>query len=417
MNIKDVVFTSYSFGQLYVRQQKRLRESILKIYPEANIMFWTSESGSTLNDLSEMPPGSKTFSESMYGFKVHCIKNCLRAGYKKIIFLDVAVCLEGEIDRVMELASEIGFVAPIDRSSLDGRVSYAALDYCGRSTESIKDLTIVSGSVYIMDFNNPVCEQVFRMWADMEDKGLFGSEKLAAHGKLQGHRSDEACLSLCLDAHGLKPVGFDEAGYHNISAEPIPEGRPFIFHKLHGKSIVVIAEHSIDEGRLPAHANILDAGCRDFTFYHAMRDLGHNVYPVDIDVLETDIPYFRVALSHEDGECGIEYSRDPQATRLRRGSGTRMMTLDSFSAMVGVEKWDLIKLDIEGAEYEILKNAKHPIASQVSVECHCHSTDQTQRMWDELMEQLSDYYLIFGKVWEPRHGTHPSYWDILLIAK
>lgn len=415
--MNDVVFTSYAFGQLYVRQQERLRQSILKIYPDANIRFWTSKDGTTLNDLSEMPPGSKTFSESMYGFKVHCIENCRKEGFTKIIFLDVAVCLEGEIDHVLKAANEVGFLAPIDRSALNGKVSDAALEYFGRSRESIKDLTIISGSLYVLDFTNPITEKVFGMWYDMEAKGLFGSEAQAARGTIQGHRSDEACLSLCLDHFGIKPVGFDVAGYHNVNAEPIPNGRSFVFHKLHGRGIVKVAEHSVDESRLPAYANILDAGCRDFTWYNAMRELGHNVYPVDIDFLETDIPYYRIALSHENGECSIEWSRDAQATRMQPGSGTPMMTIEKFSELVGVNHWHLAKFDIEGSEYLILKNAHHPIADQVSVEFHAHCAGHTKQQLDELLDYLSEYYYITNRVWEFANGAGYSYWDILLIAK
>jgi len=415
MNIKEIAFTSYGFGKLYVTQQERLKQSILKIYPDANIRFWTSQDGTTLNNLDEMPPGSKTFSESMYGFKVHCIKNCLNEGFQKIIFLDVAVCLEGEIDHVLKAANEVGFLAPIDRSALDGKVSYAALNYCGRSTESIKDLTIISGSLYVLDFTNPITEKVFGMWYDMEAKGLFGSEKLAAHGKLQGHRSDEACLSLCLDHFGLKPVGFDVAGYHNVNAEPDPEGRPFVFFKLHSKGVAEIAEHLVDVSRLPPRAKVLDGGCLSYTFTNAMRDMGFDVYPVDIAELEGE--YYRIALSDKDGARGVLYDRDPQATKTIDGDEVPAMTIESFGKMVGVDHWNLVKLDIESDEEKILWNSQHPIADMLSVEFHTHCSNQTKESVDKLLDYLSTWYVIYNRDWKEAHGAGFNYWSILMFAK
>lgn len=412
--MNEVVFTTYSFGDLYVRQQQRLKESILSIYPNANLRFWKDESGESYPQEGR-PPGAKTFKESMYGFKVHCIKNCLNEGFKKIIFLDAAMVLESKIDRVMELASELGVLCAIDRSSLKDRCSDRALNYRGKSRKEIEDLTIVGGSLYVFDFNNPITESVFNMWSYMESAGMFGSEYEAANGLIQGHRNDEACMALCLDAFGLKPLGFDEVGYHNLG-NTRKGSEVFVFHKLHFKSIGVVEEHSVDESLLPIHANILDLGCRGFQFTNKLRELEHKVYPVDIGEFEGD--YYRYAIAHKDGSCGVSNERDPDATHIIEGNEIPMMTIESFGKLVKVDKWDLIKMDIEGEEYNILKESKHPMAPQVSVEFHAHCVQsQTKGVLDNLLDWLSTWYYIHNRVWEEKHSCHANYWDILLIAK
>lgn len=418
MNINEVVFTSYAFGDLYVRQQERLRQSILKIYPEANIRFWASESGDSDNDLSELPPGSKTFKESMYGFKVHCVKNCLKEGFKVVIYLDTAIVLENKIDSVLEFASKVGVAVPIDRSSLSDRVSDKALAYCNKTREEISDLTIVGGSLFIFDFNNILTPMIFGMWADMEAKGLFGSEHEAARGLLQGHRHDEACMSLCLNVFGSKPFGFEEVGYHNLGNER-KGSEVFTFYKLHFKGIGVVAEHSVDLSMLPIKANVLDLGCRGFGFTDKLRELEHNVYPVDIGKsgeVRLDKEFYRIAISDSNGRAGVSVERDPEATNVIEGDEVEMMTLESFSDYVGVSKWHLIKMDIEGSEMGILKNATHPIADQVSVEFHAHCGHKREDI-DNLLNYLEQWYFIHNRVWEEGHGAGFNYWDVLLIAK
>ena len=84
--------------------------------------------------------------------------------------------------------------------------------------------------------------------------------------------------------------------------------------------------------------------------------------------------------------------------------------------MLGVEKWDLIKMDIEGEEIKVLRSLQHPYCKQISVEFHAHC-GQTKQELDELLDWLSTWYDIHNRVWEERHGAGFNYWDVLLIAK
>jgi FkbM family methyltransferase len=418
--MKDLVFTSYGFGDLYCRQQERLEKSIRELYPEASIRFWHSINGSSNNDINERPPGSKTFHESMYGFKVHCIKSCLDEGFKRIIFLDVAVVLESGLEIVLETLRKEGVMCAIDPSLLIDRVSDKCLQYMGKTKEDIKDLTIVGGSVYLFDFNHPITQPFFDEWYEMENLGLFGSESDAQQSWWNGHRCDEACFSLCLDKFGLKPSVWDHVGYFNAGTTDRAGWEVFVFHKLHFKAFGKIQDHTINESLLPIGANILDLGCRDFNFTNTLRELEHNVYPVDIDDFDGD--YYKIAISDKDGKCGVVRENDPNATHIKNGDEIPMMTLETFSKHVGVDHWDLIKMDIEGEEINILNSAKHPIASQISVEFHAHCTNQTKEQIDECLNYLSQWYHIHNQVWDtvngdPNQGMGKNYWDVLLIKK
>lgn len=172
--------------------------------------------------------------------------------------------------------------------------------------------------------------------------------------------------------------------------------------------IQVIAEHSVDMSLLPKQAVILDAGCRGFEFTDYFRYWGHEVLAVDIDDLKGN--YLRCAVGHKIGKCAVNYTNDPQGTHIKDGEDIEMVTIESLG------EFDLVKLDIEGEEYSILKQSKHPIAKQVSVEFHAH-INQTKEQLDSLLNNLEQYYTIHNRVWESRHGAGYNYWDILLIAK
>ncbi len=187
--------------------------------------------------------------------------------------------------------------------------------------------------------------------------------------------------------------------------------------------LTLIGEHSVNLDLLPEKANVLDAGCRGFDFFMGLTMLGHKVFPVDIDQLDTRIVYHRIALSHRSGTCTVQRFGDPQATRIGEGNScsgeeVEMLTIEDFTKRAGVDKWDLIKLDIEGEEYKILKSAQHPMATQVSVEFHEHTDKKVgKEKLDALLDSLGQFYNINNRVWESRHGAGFNYWDILLTVK
>lgn len=178
---------------------------------------------------------------------------------------------------------------------------------------------------------------------------------------------------------------------------------------------MIIAEHSVKLERLPRRGNILDLGCRGFDFARHPKIAKHNVYCVDIDDL--DGAYFKIAVSDKDGACGIERTEDPQATHIKPGNDIPMMTIATLTKSLSVDKWDIIKMDIEGQELPVLWQCTHPIAEQISVEFHAHTGRQTKQQIDQLLDHLSQWYHIHNRRWEERHCAGFNYWDILLMAK
>ena len=183
--------------------------------------------------------------------------------------------------------------------------------------------------------------------------------------------------------------------------------------------ITEIAEHSIWFEALPENAHILDLGCRGFAFGKEMISRGHDVVMVDIDPSLQGEIYFSVAISDYDGECGLIETSDKQATRIDKSAkGIKCFTLASFSKQVGVEFWDLIKMDVEGSEFEIIMSLDKAPAKQLSVEFHLHTGIYGQHEMTLMENKLKALgYVVISHDYEARHCAGFNYWDSLFVLK
>lgn len=188
-------------------------------------------------------------------------------------------------------------------------------------------------------------------------------------------------------------------------------------------NIQTIAEHSVDLDLLPAAANILDIGCLGFVFTHHMLALKHKVYAVDIQQF-IGKDYYQLAITNYNGEAEVYTNNDQQAARIgRRHNGPPeynvvAMTLSAFSKSVDVEFWDLIKLDIEGSEYQVIMSLDKAPATQISCEFHLHTGLYKEPAIDDMVNKL--YSLGYDAVKHNKysaHGCGDNYWDSLFILK
>lgn len=198
--MKDVAFVSVAFGQEYLAQQKRLEQSILAIYPEANILFFHGR----------LPGTSKSFYDSLYGFKPHAIQEA-RKRWKKVLWLDPAMILVDKIDDLLNHP----MIGVRDDSVLHNVISNKTLNFYRLTRELIREAEwhLVGGSLYYFDFTTPIANNIFDMWHEAELNNLFGSQYEAASEQLQGHRYDETLIAIAMYTHGVKPQTHAEVRY------------------------------------------------------------------------------------------------------------------------------------------------------------------------------------------------------------
>lgn len=197
---KDICIVCVAFGKQYVRQQKRLKQTIDAHCPDAHTIFWTEQ----------LPEGSKPFYESLYGFKVHAVKKAMDEGYKKIVFLDPACLVCGPLDYYFTLGLPV--IAARDDNKLKNHICDHAVHYYlyGKIPDNWH---LVGGSLYVFDFNHERCQRIFDSWYTAESKGIFGSQAEQSVGLINKHRNDESCMAMALYTKGFEPIGCDEARY------------------------------------------------------------------------------------------------------------------------------------------------------------------------------------------------------------
>jgi|GEM_PF-6229921 len=201
----NIAFCSVAFGERYVEQLWRLKESIEKIHPEASFYYW----------VNEYPPGAKTHEESYYGFKVHAINHARAQGHTRIVWVDTAIIVVDRLDWYFEkLVPHYGVVAAKDDNKLDKCCGQAAWDYFEIPRNNYHHL--VGGSLFVFDFENDLCQNVFAKWEQAEKDGMFGSKHNDSKREFRTHRHDESCLSLSLYKCGSEPVPYGDAGYNQV---------------------------------------------------------------------------------------------------------------------------------------------------------------------------------------------------------
>jgi hypothetical protein len=182
--------------------------------------------------------------------------------------------------------------------------------------------------------------------------------------------------------------------------------------------MITIAEHTIEESLLPQRAKIMDIGCRGFLFYGELIRLGHQVFPIDIDLFYNTPSYYILAISGKEGKCSVKHSKDPQATCITAGFDIPMHTIKSFSEMVEVDFWDLIKIDIEGGEYEVIMSLTEPPAKQLSIEFHLHTGVYGLQQMAEMRDKLTSLgYEAVSHEMTKQHGLGLNFWDSLFILR
>jgi hypothetical protein len=189
--------------------------------------------------------------------------------------------------------------------------------------------------------------------------------------------------------------------------------------------MVTVDEHTFDETLLYPGAWVLDAGCRGFNFaLFCADDYQCNVTCVDAGKLDPPghvrIEYFNEAIARGRDEVkfydfGNGTASYTDACGPQPGE-CRVTTVKTFDP--DQYQWELIKLDIEGGEYDYLMGLQEPPARQITVEFHEHTP---ARRGDEFMaflfHKMSKWYDMTGAVKDSRHGCGMNYWDVLFTLR
>jgi len=199
----------------------------------------------------------------------------------------------------------------------------------------------------------------------------------------------------------------------------------------------LISEHTI--ACLPKSSGmILDVGCRSFDFSRIMLKEGYKVVSIEADdrviVIEHEnLRFGNYALVPESKNGSIQTlvkfgngsanhllgiaGEIPENKRLSQVLG---LSITETGRLFEVPFWDIVKLDCEGAEYDVLMEWPGPIARQITVEFHEHTGANVRGkyIYNDILSHLSEWYRVIQHELSVMHNCSvPNYWDSLFVLK
>lgn len=196
--------------------------------------------------------------------------------------------------------------------------------------------------------------------------------------------------------------------------------------------MTTIDNHTFNETKLDG-GWVIDAGCRGWSFsYHCWANYRSKVYSLDIedfhDKPKTQEAIFKqAALTTHSGETEAYFFGDGTSNFIKGINETPgdlpdrpcetmtipCITLQDIYNEIGTDI-DLLKLDIEGAEYAILENIE-PVPKQITVEFHEHVHEKLHNRYiDKVIEHLCKFYECHLYI---RHYPRYKYMDCLFVRK
>lgn len=198
--------------------------------------------------------------------------------------------------------------------------------------------------------------------------------------------------------------------------------------------IEIIDNHSVAVDLLKG-GWVLDAGARGHIFTRNLAkrgckvlalDPGWDVPPIDEQNIKTarlalvgigQPSYWKLGLIEDQNAMRLETPMDSVPEHNPRHACVAD-NITNFMNQLNITCWDVVKLNIEGSEYEVLETWPGPIADQIVFSFHEH-TDRKRgkEECDRIINKLRQWYDIYNQVWEPRYCTYANYWDVLAIRK
>ena len=194
----------------------------------------------------------------------------------------------------------------------------------------------------------------------------------------------------------------------------------------------IIDNHSVAVDLL-TDLPVLDAGCRGFKFTEHFAKRGHTVVALDpapgIEVPNIEgtrwsyfYPWALVGPT-QPKRAYLRMTEDAEARHLTNApkEGDPAIECKSIAEIMDyckIAQWDLVKLNVEGSEYDILAQWPGEIARQIVVSFHEHTGNRRgEAAIEGIVEHLGRWYAPAQHVFDERYCAGRNAWDSVFVLK
>lgn len=213
-----------------------------------------------------------------------------------------------------------------------------------------------------------------------------------------------------------------------------------------------VHNHSYDIDILQPSGWVLDLGCNDFIFSRHMLDLGMRVIGLDpikdlsVPILGPNFHFMNMAcvgnptshkVYYEYSSWGANSLYNPPEMLLNRKENAghannpfktsynvECITISEIMKKFNITQFDFIKIDIEGAEYEIINNFDQNCTKQMSIEFHdflgLNPSQDIELYHKHIIENQLNEFTVAYEDKEPLYGITNGVFqrnDVLYINK
>lgn len=201
---------SVAFREPYITHQAKQFIVIAKQDYVSNFNYFTDELPTKNGTIKENIVSE--FQKSLYGFKVHAIADTIKEGkFKKVIWLDPSVLPTISIQVLFDSLDEHPIIVRKGEHPLSKMTNQKAKDWFGVTDEQLEGINHIGGTVYGFNFNNQKAVEVFNLWKEAEENGIFGTQDEF----MAGHWADESCMALAMFKIGVLQYWEEKFTYLN----------------------------------------------------------------------------------------------------------------------------------------------------------------------------------------------------------
>jgi len=184
------------------------------------------------------------------------------------------------------------------------------------------------------------------------------------------------------------------------------------------------AEHTICPDLIEKGGWVLDAGSLRHDFQN--EAIKHELCVAAIDPNPSPLSWCYALVGKNNPKLFWHPEHDAAASYVNKVDSPTATTIASITIqkvmdIIGINKFEIVKLDIEGCELDVLQNWPGLVSKQISIEFHAHNwhgEGNYSQLETEAIKYISQWYTPVQHEKSCRHCLSiPNYWDSLFIQK